>query len=155
MLFRSEPTTALDVIVQKNILELLDRLRREEGMGLLLVSHDLGVVGSVCSRIAVMYAGQIVEEGPAEHVLGQPRMPYTAGLLASTRRDKAQKRLVSIPGVPPPLGDRAVSCRFAPRCPLAKARCHAEEPNLVTVAEAHSSACWYSDDVATLAGALT
>ena len=137
ILVADEPTTALDVIVQKNILDLLDQLRREEGMGLLLVSHDLAVVGALCSRIAVMYAGQIVEEGPAAEVLRYPRMPYTAGLLASTRRDKSQTRLISISGAPPPLGDRAASCRFAPPWARVMEACRTSPPMLAEVSPAH------------------
>jgi oligopeptide/dipeptide ABC transporter ATP-binding protein len=141
ILVADEPTTALDVIVQKNILNLLDQLRREEGMGLLLVSHDLAVVASMCSRIAVMYAGQIVEEGPAKDILARPRMPYTAGLLASTRRDKSITRLTSIPGSPPPLGDRTASCRFAPRCPLVVDACRVAHVGLVDVGQGHGARC--------------
>jgi len=148
MLVADEPTTALDVIVQKGILELLDDLRSEEGMGLLLVSHDLAVVASVCSRVAVMYAGQIVEEGPTRDILARPRMPYTAGLLASTRRDKAVKRLSSIPGSPPALGDRAASCRFAPRCPLVVEACRSAPIELTEVEQGHSARCIRTQEVA-------
>ncbi len=148
ILVADEPTTALDVIVQRNILDLLDQLRREEGMGLLLVSHDLAVVGSLCSRIAVMYAGQIVEEGPAAELLTRPRMPYTAGLLASTRRDKTLKRLISIPGSPPPLGERADSCRFAPRCALAIDACRSTPSSLVEVGAAHAARCIRTGELA-------
>jgi oligopeptide/dipeptide ABC transporter ATP-binding protein len=147
ILVADEPTTALDVIVQKNILDLLDTLRREEGMGLLLVSHDLAVVASLCSRIAVMYAGQIVEEGPTKDILTRPRMPYTVGLLASTRRDKSARRLTAIPGSPPPLGDRAASCRFAPRCPLVIDACRAAPMNLTKVGPGHMARCIRTQDV--------
>jgi oligopeptide/dipeptide ABC transporter ATP-binding protein len=117
-------------------------------MGLLLVSHDLAVVGAVCSRIAVMYAGQIVEEGPAGEVLAQPRMPYTAGLLASTRRDKGQKRLTSIPGSPPPLGERADSCRFAPRCSIAIDACRSNPIEPAAVGPAHTARCIRTGEMA-------
>ena len=147
ILVADEPTTALDVLVQKNILDLLDRLRREEGMGLLLVSHDLAVVASLCSHIAVMYAGQIVEQGPTKDILARPRMPYTVGLLASTRRDKSATRLTSIPGSPPPLGDRTQSCRFAPRCPLAAAACRASPVSLIDVGPDHTARCIRTQDV--------
>ncbi len=148
ILVADEPTTALDVIVQKNILNLLDQLRREEGMGLLLVSHDLAVVASLCSRIAVMYAGQIVEEGPTKEILVRPRMPYTAGLLASTRRDKSVKRLTSIPGSPPALGDRAASCRFAPRCRLAIDPCRSAPVELIEVGPRHGARCIRTQEMA-------
>ncbi len=147
MLVADEPTTALDVIVQKDILTLLDGLRRDEGMGLILVSHDLAVVASMCDRIAVMYAGQIVEEGPTEQVLARPRMPYTIGLLASTRRDKAVRRLTSIPGSPPPLGARLNSCRFAPRCPLATDTCRSAPVELVDAGSGHKARCIRIQDV--------
>ncbi|MGE3334230.1 MAG: ABC transporter ATP-binding protein [Rhodospirillaceae bacterium] len=147
VLVADEPTTALDVIVQKNILTLLDQLRREEGMGLLLVSHDLAVVASMCSRIAVMYAGQIVEEGPTRDILARPRMPYTAGLLASTRRDKTVKRLTSIPGSPPPPGERAPGCHFAPRCPLAVEVCRAAPVPFTDISAAHRARCVRAADV--------
>jgi len=96
-----EPTTALDVIVQAGILRLVDRLRRQGSMGLLFVSHDLAVVARMCNRIAVMYAGQIVEEGPAEVVLARPRMPYSIGLMESVPGPDRRKRLPAIPGLPP------------------------------------------------------
>ena len=150
MLLADEPTTALDVIVQASILDLLGQLRRDEGMGLLLVSHDLAVVASLCERIAVMYAGQIVEEGPTMDVLLRPRMPYTVGLLASTRRSKALPRLASIPGAPPPLGERPNWCRFAARCPLVAPQCLAGPVPLVEVARGHKARCVRSDEVPNL-----
>lgn len=148
VLVADEPTTALDVIVQKNILDLLDQLRREEGMGLLLVSHDLAVVASMCSRIAVMYAGQIVEEGPVAQILKRPRMPYTAGLLASTRRDKSVKRLTSIAGSPPPPGERAAGCHFAPRCPRVVEACRTAPVALDDVGPAHRARCVRAQEAA-------
>jgi oligopeptide/dipeptide ABC transporter ATP-binding protein len=152
VLVADEPTTALDVIVQKNILDLLDRLRREEGMGLLLVSHDLAVVASLCGRIAVMYAGQIVEEGATKDVLMRPRMPYTAGLLASTRRDKSAKRLPSIAGSPPPPGERKALCGFAARCPLVADPCRSAPVDLVDVGPNHQARCLRAADVPVMRG---
>jgi peptide/nickel transport system ATP-binding protein len=146
LLLADEPTTALDVVVQASILELLDRVRRETGMGLLLVSHDLAVVSSICDRVAVMYAGQIVELGMRQDVLHAPRMPYTAGLLASTRRQKGQRRMSSIAGSPPQVGSRPAGCRFEPRCPLAIAACKAPV-SLVEVAPGHFARCIRSADV--------
>jgi peptide/nickel transport system ATP-binding protein len=154
MLLADEPTTALDVIVQAGILELLDQLRRTEGMGLLLVSHDLAVVASLCDRIAVMYAGQIVEEGPAMEVLLRPRMPYTVGLLASTRRNKSLHRLAAIPGTPPAPGERPTSCRFAARCPLVAPQCVEGPVRLVDVGPAHTARCVRTADVPDLDPAL-
>ncbi len=147
ILLADEPTTALDVIVQASILELLGELRRDQGMGLLLVSHDLAVVASLCERIVVMYAGQIVEEGPTMDVLMRSRMPYTVGLLASTRRSKALPRLASIPGTPPPLGERPTWCRFAARCPLVAPQCLDGPIPLVEIAAGHKARCIRSDDV--------
>ena len=150
ILVADEPTTALDVIVQKDILNLLDELRREEGMGMLLVSHDLAVVATMCSHIAVMYAGQIVEEGPTKDVLAHSRMPYTIGLLASTRRDKSHNRLTSIPGAPPPLSESISSCRFAPRCPLATDACRLAPVELVEVRPGHKVRCIRTEEASSL-----
>ncbi len=150
ILVADEPTTALDVIVQKEILYLLDELRREEGMGMLLVSHDLAVVATMCSHIAVMYAGQIVEEGPTKDVLARSRMPYTIGLLASSRRDKSYSRLTSIPGAPPPLSESTTSCRFAPRCPLATDACRTAPVELLEVGPGHKVRCIHSEEASSL-----
>jgi oligopeptide/dipeptide ABC transporter ATP-binding protein len=150
ILLADEPTTALDVIVQAGILDLLDNLRRNEGMGLLLVSHDLAVVASLCDRIAVMYAGQIVEEGPVMEVLLRSRMPYTVGLLASTRRSKSLHRLAAIPGTPPAPGDRPASCRFAARCPLVAPQCLEGPVPLVDVGPGHTARCVRTAEVAGL-----
>ncbi len=154
ILLADEPTTALDVIVQAGILELLDQLRRNDGMGLLLVSHDLAVVASLCDRIAVMYAVQIVEEGPTMDVLLRSRMPYTVGLLASTRRSKSLRRLAAIPGTPPAPGDRPASCRFAARCPLAAPQCLAGPVPLVDVGPAHQARCVRAAEVPALDPAI-
>ena len=154
LLLADEPTTALDVLVQAEVLRLLGDLRRDDGMGLILVSHDLAVVASVCDRIAVMYAGEIVEQGEAMTVLTRPRMPYTAGLLASTRRDKARPRLAAIPGTPPPPGERPSSCRFAARCPLAVDRCRAGPIPLVDVGGGQWARCIRTDHVPSLDPAL-
>jgi oligopeptide/dipeptide ABC transporter ATP-binding protein len=150
LLLADEPTTALDVVVQAEILRLIGDLRRSEGMGLILVSHDLAVVASMCERIAVMYAGEIVEEGATLDVLTRPRMPYTAGLLASTRRSKTEPRLPSIPGTPPELGERSKSCRFAPRCPLAIARCREGPVDLVALDRGQKARCVRTPEFAKL-----
>ncbi len=150
LLLADEPTTALDVIVQAGILELLADLRRSEGMGLLFISHDLAVVAAVCDRIAVMYAGEIVEEGPTAAVLSQPNMPYTLGLLASTRRVRGTRRLSSIAGAPPPPGERPSSCRFAARCPLVVERCLAGPIPLAHVAPGRTARCVRAAEVSRL-----
>jgi oligopeptide/dipeptide ABC transporter ATP-binding protein len=141
LLLADEPTTALDVIVQAGILELLAELRREKKMGLLLVSHDLAVVGRVSDRVAVMYAGQIVEEGPTSEVLFHPHMPYTAGLIASVRWDRTAVRLSSIPGAPPAPGEKSEGCRFAPRCLLAAEACRVGSIPRVSVSPNHWARC--------------
>jgi oligopeptide/dipeptide ABC transporter ATP-binding protein len=141
LLLADEPTTALDVLVQAGILRLLKDLRREKGMALLLVSHDLAVVGSVADRIAVMYAGQIVEEGTATDVLFRPHMPYTVGLIASVRRDKAERRLNSIPGAPPGPIDRPLGCRFALRCPIVVEACRAGPVPPLQIEPGHWARC--------------
>src|SRR5579872_4894370 len=115
LLLADEPTTALDVIVQAEILRLLDDLRREQGMSLLLVSHDLSVVAGMCSRVGVMYAGELVEEGPAVEVLQRPRHPYTRGLIESLPERALLGPLPSIPGAPPQPGEVANGCAFAKR----------------------------------------
>ena len=129
ILIADEPTTALDVTVQKQILELLARLRRELGLALIFITHDLGVVAQIADRIAVLYAGRIVEEGPAQQVLRAPRHPYTKGLLrASPRLDR--KPLVPIAGSVPALDALPHGCSFAPRCPERIAECDAAVPEL-------------------------
>jgi oligopeptide/dipeptide ABC transporter ATP-binding protein len=124
LLIADEPTTALDVTVQAQIIELLRDLQRQLGMALLLITHNLGLVGDIADRVGVMYAGQIVEEGTALDVLQRPRHPYTQALLRSVPElGRAGRRLESIPGTVPRPGDWPVGCRFAPRCPKARSEC--------------------------------
>jgi oligopeptide/dipeptide ABC transporter ATP-binding protein len=142
LLIADEPTTALDVTIQAQILELLKSLQRDLGLSILLITHDLGVVAEMCREIAVMYAGRIVERGPADAVLGAPRHPYTAGLLnSSPRRARRGERLISIPGLVPPPGRRGVGCSFAERCPRALEKCRIELPPLSAQA-GRAIACW-------------
>jgi len=145
LLIADEPTTALDVTIQAQILKLMKKLREEDGTSILLISHDLGLISGVCDRIAVMYAGRIVEEGAAAEVLRQPAHPYTAGLLASLALpSKKGTRLHSIPGSVPALRERGPGCAFASRCPYAADRCLAEKPALRGVAGSafpRSAAC--------------
>ncbi len=143
LLIADEPTTALDVTVQAQILELLGRLQRELGLSILLITHDLGVVAELCDDIAVMYAGRIVEKGPADDVLGRPRHPYTAGLLASTpRRAPRGVPLPTILGTVPPPEARGIGCSFAGRCPRVIDRCRDERPRLAEIAPGRSVECW-------------
>jgi oligopeptide/dipeptide ABC transporter ATP-binding protein len=145
LLLADEPTTALDVIVQAEILRLLDRLRREEGMSLLLVSHDFSVVAGVCTRVGVMYAGQLIEEGSAADVLHRPRHPYTRGLIESLPERAASGPLPFIPGAPPDPGEVPVGCAFAARCPLAAPACTVAPIPLVAVGAGHLTRCIRSD----------
>ncbi len=140
LLIADEPTTALDVTVQKQILELLARLRRDLGLTLLFITHDLGVVAQVAGRIAVTYAGRIVEEGPAREVLGRPRHPYTGGLLRASPQLVRQK-LEPIPGSVPSLTALPSGCAFEPRCALRLPECSAAMPELRTAGPEHRARC--------------
>jgi oligopeptide/dipeptide ABC transporter ATP-binding protein len=140
LLIADEPTTALDVTVQKQILELLDGLRRDLQLGLLFITHDLGVVAQVADRVAVMYAGRIVEEGPERDVLAAPRHPYTEGLLAASPR-LARGKLLPIPGTVPQLAALPPGCAFEPRCAKRIAECAAAVPDLRTAGPGHSARC--------------
>ncbi len=142
LLIADEPTTALDVTIQAQILELVDSLRARLGMALMLITHDLGIVAERCDRVLVMYAGRIVEAGPVRRVLASPYHPYTRGLLASQPEFAAGgRRLRTIPGNVPRLGALPTGCRFRDRCELAESRCAQTDPSLVTVAEDHRAAC--------------
>ncbi|HEY8584644.1 MAG TPA: ABC transporter ATP-binding protein [Capillimicrobium sp.] len=142
VLIADEPTTALDVTVQAGILHLLDRLRREKGMAVVLISHDLGVMSSVAERVSVMYAGRVIETGAARDVLQRPEHPYTRGLLGALPHPDsgARSELHSIPGVPASPLDPPPGCAFHPRCPLAIEECRAHVPGLRFRAD-HGAAC--------------
>jgi len=143
LLIADEPTTALDVTTQAQILELIRRLADERGMALLLISHDLGVVAGMCHRLAVMYAGRIVDEGAAAELFARPLHPYTAGLLGSVPRlDRPrQARLRQIPGAPPSLLGRPAGCAFRSRCAFAVEACRSDDPVLREVVPGHAAAC--------------
>jgi oligopeptide transport system ATP-binding protein len=144
LLIADEPTTALDVTVQAQILELLQRLRVELGMALLLITHDLGVVAGIVDRVNVMYAGHIVETAPVDATFEDPRHPYTLGLMASIPRLDAMRgeRLRPIQGAPPDLVAPAAGCPFEPRCPFSVGHSTRENPPLEVVAPEHWAACW-------------
>lgn len=146
MLFADEPTTALDVTVQAQILELINEQRRDRNMSLILVTHDLGVVAGHTDEIAVMYGGKLVEKAPTRVLFANMKMPYTEALLQSIPKIDAPShtRLSMIPGRPPDLVNPPRGCRFAPRCAYARERCHVEEPPLTTADHPeHTYACWY------------
>ncbi len=142
VLIADEPTTALDVTTQAQILELLDTLRAEFELTLLLVTHDLGVVAGHADRVVVMYAGRVVEEGPVDEVFDAPRHPYTRGLLASLPSVARERgALTPIPGSPPDLAHTPAGCAFHPRCPHADPGCREVVPRLDDVGEGHRAAC--------------
>jgi peptide/nickel transport system ATP-binding protein len=151
LLIADEPTTALDVTIQAQILRLILDLQRETGTAVLLITHDLGVVAEVAQRVIVMYAGHKVEEASAEELFARPLHPYMRGLLASMPRDRLlrgetgpDERLQEIPGMVPPLNALPPGCHFAPRCPRADALCQAQYPPLTPKASGHFVACWHA-----------
>jgi oligopeptide/dipeptide ABC transporter ATP-binding protein len=142
LLIADEPTTALDVTVQAQIMDLLQALQRDLGLSILLITHDLGIVAEMCRNMVVMYAGRIVESGPTTHIFSSPRHPYTSGLInSSPRRARKGERLPSIPGLVPPPGQRERGCNFADRCPRAQKKCHSEAPPLAPISD-RLAACW-------------
>jgi len=143
LLIADEPTTALDVTIQAQILELLAKLREETGTAVILITHDLGVVAETCDEVAVMYAGEIVELAPAADLFEAPQHPYTVGLLGSIPLlNVTRERLTTISGSVPALSGAFAGCRFAGRCPFVEARCRAEPPPLAAVGLARLSRCW-------------
>ncbi len=144
LLIADEPTTALDVTIQAQIVDLVRRLQSELGMAIIWITHDLGVVAGMADRVLVMYAGFIVEEGPVDVIYGHPRHPYTLGLLRSIPRLDLgrQRRLIPIEGLPPDLLDPPQSCPFAPRCPFVIDKCHEENPSLTAIDAVRKTACW-------------
>ena len=138
---------ALDVTIQAQILDLMKKLQKEAQSSILLITHDLGVVAEMCSRVIVMYAGKIVEEAPVGPLFNSPTHPYTQGLIASVPKlGSGVKVLPSIPGSVPDLASMPKGCRFAPRCKYATAKCHEKEPELVTVGENQRCRCWLKQE---------
>ncbi|MBH9552625.1 ABC transporter ATP-binding protein [Inhella gelatinilytica] len=141
LLIADEPTTALDVTIQAQILDLLQRLQREHGMALILITHDLAVVAELAQRVAVMYAGQLIESGAVPDLFEHPRHPYTQALLAALpEHNRGARRLSALPGIVPGVTDRPLGCLLAPRCPRAQARCGTERPPLV-----HQVRCFFPE----------
>jgi oligopeptide/dipeptide ABC transporter ATP-binding protein len=145
LLVADEPTTALDVTIQAQILDLLRDMNERLGAGILMITHDLGVVAETCQRVVVMYAGRVVEQAPVKALFDRPRHPYTQGLLSSIPRlDSPREPLPTIPGTVPPPGQRPKGCYFAGRCPRVTERCHEQTPELAPDAgnPDHGFACW-------------
>ena len=143
VLIADEPTTALDVTIQLQYLKLLKRLQQETGMAMLFITHDFGVVARMCDRVAVMYAGRIVECGPVQQVFDHPSHPYTQALIASVpKMTGTTERLYTIEGQPPSMMDLPVGCRFAPRCRYAEQRCLDTYPASFSAGVAHTADCW-------------
>jgi peptide/nickel transport system ATP-binding protein len=153
VLIADEPTTALDVTIQAQILELMRDLRATTGASIMLITHDMGVVAEMADRVVVMYAGRKVEEGRVEDIFARPRHPYTRGLLAAlpvlgTAGEVGETQLNEIPGVVPALTDLPNGCRFSDRCAFSTEKCLAEDPPFADRAGGHSAACWHSDRLA-------
>lgn len=147
VLIADEPTTALDVTVQAQIIELLEELRRELGMAIIIITHDLGVVAEMADRMVIVYAGRGVETGTAEDIFYRSRMPYTWGLMASIPRiDRTSDRLYQIRGFPPNPIDPPKGCRFGPRCEYAEEICFAKDPPMIEVGPGHAAACHFAGD---------
>jgi peptide/nickel transport system ATP-binding protein len=157
VLLADEPTTALDVTIQAQILRLMLDLRREFGTAIVLITHDLGVIAETADRVVVMYAGRKVEEAPVARLFAVPRHPYTVGLLGAVPRvDRAgtgaRKALAEIAGMVPALDREITGCRFAPRCPIATDLCRREEPPLEMSVPGHLAACWHAARAREVAG---
>jgi oligopeptide/dipeptide ABC transporter ATP-binding protein len=145
LLIADEPTSALDVTIQVQMMALFRELQQQSGLGIILITHDLGVAAGICHRVAVMYAGRVVESGPVREIFRHPAHPYTQGLLASIPHlGHRRRRLEAIAGQPPSLLAPPKGCRFAPRCPHRMARC-AEDPPAFAVGKDHTAACWLAE----------
>ena len=143
VLIADEPTTSLDVTIQAQYLKLLKELQEEQDLGLIFITHDFGVVAKMCDKVAVMYAGKIVEQGSVRDIFNNPSHPYTEALLASVPKlEEDVDRLYSIEGQPPTLHDLPEGCPFAPRCAYVMDRCREDYPTTIQVNDNHSAACW-------------
>jgi oligopeptide/dipeptide ABC transporter ATP-binding protein len=157
LLIADEPTTSLDLTIQAQYLDLLRDLQREHGLALIFITHNLGIVAKMCDRLAVMYAGRVVEQGPVGRIFSMPAHPYTKALLGSIPRmtDDNRERLTAIEGQPPDLSALPPGCAFAPRCALAFARCRAEAPPDFIVGAGHTARCWLAASDAGVEAATT
>lgn len=149
LLIADEPTTALDVTIQAQILDLINDLKEELNMSVMMITHDLGVVAEVCTRVVVMYLGQVIEETDVESLFDQPLHPYTKGLLECIPQleDDRSKRLFTIKGIVPSLDNVPKGCRFAQRCPYVDEQCMSESPDLKEVSQGHKVRCWNYDKI--------
>lgn len=154
LLLADEPTTALDVTIQSQILELIDDLKDKFNMGVLLITHDMGVVAEIADRVNVMYAGEIIEEGYVKDVFNNPKHPYTQGLLHSVPNvDNPERELESIPGTLPSLDDPISGCKFHPRCKFAMDICKGKKPESYEINATHKTSCWlYDEKIAKVGG---
>ena len=152
LLIADEPTTSLDLTIQAQYLELLRDLQRQHGLALIFITHNLGIVAKMCDRLAVMYAGRVVEQGPVAQLFNAPAHPYTRALLGSLpRMSDNRERLTAIEGQPPDLAALPPGCAFAPRCPMAAPRCTAEAPPAFALGEDHTARCWLAASAAAAA----
>ena len=143
VLIADEPTTSLDVTIQAQYLKLLKDIQKESNLSIIFITHDFGIVAKMCDRVAVMYAGRIVEHGSVRNIFNNPSHPYTEALLASVpKMDRDVERLYSIEGQPPPLHDLPVGCAFADRCPDVMDKCREQYPDSMAVSEGHVASCW-------------
>jgi len=142
LVIADEPTTALDVVVQAQIINLLKRIKMEQKTSIIFITHDLSLIAEIADKVAIMYAGKIIEQGTSDQIFNNPLHPYTSALLGSIPRLRGElKELTWIPGVPPDLSSPPQGCRFAPRCPYATSRCKEEPPN-IEVEKGHEVSCW-------------
>ena len=149
-----EPTTALDVVVQKDVLALIRNLQKEMGSSVIFVTHDMSVHANMADRVGIIYAGRLVEEAPTRTLFTAPKHPYTAHLVASLPRIGDTTQRPALEGRPPNLSEPPPGCRFHPRCPLAIDKCRTDVPPLAEIAPGHRSACWRAEDVKPLAGSI-
>ena len=151
VLIADEPTTSLDATVQAQYLRLLKDLQDETGVAIIFITHDFGIVAKMCDRVAVMYAGRMVEQGDVRQIFNNPSHPYTEALIDSVPKlEEKAERLYSIPGQPPALWDLPQGCSFAPRCSYVHERCHEEYPSTFTVDKGQEAACWLRADEVTI-----
>ncbi len=147
VLIADEPTTSLDVTIQAQYLKLLKDIQKDSDLSLIFITHDFGIVAKMCDRVAVMYAGRIVEHGSVRDIFNNPSHPYTEALLASVpKMDQDVERLFSIEGQPPPLHDLPVGCAFADRCPVVMDKCREEYPDSFTISDSHIASCWRASE---------